>query len=71
MVDERLAAGAIELRDLIYTAWVKSADPVQEFKGYSISPEGADKAVSARAILPQGRWPSMRLNNVIVSGEMP
>ena len=33
MVDERLAAGAIELRDLIYTAWVKSADPVQEFKG--------------------------------------
>ncbi len=33
MVDERLAAGAIELRDLIYTAWVKSADPVQESKG--------------------------------------
>ncbi len=33
MVDERLAAGAIELRDLIFTAWVKSADPVQEFKG--------------------------------------
>ena len=33
MVDERLAAGAVELRDLIYTAWVKSADPVQEFKG--------------------------------------
>lgn len=33
MVDERLAAGTIELRDLIYTAWVKSADPVQEFKG--------------------------------------
>ena len=31
--DERLAAGATELRDLIYTAWVKSADPVQEFKG--------------------------------------
>ena len=33
MVDERLAAGVIELRDLIYTAWVKSGDPVQEFKG--------------------------------------
>jgi hypothetical protein len=32
-LDERLAAGAIELRDLIYTAWVKSADPVQEFHG--------------------------------------
>jgi hypothetical protein len=32
-LDERLAAGAIELRDLIYTAWVKSGDPVQEFHG--------------------------------------
>jgi hypothetical protein len=31
--EERLAAGAIELRDLIYTAWIKSADPVQEFHG--------------------------------------
>jgi hypothetical protein len=31
--EERLAAGAIELRDLIYTAWVKSGDPVQEYKG--------------------------------------
>ncbi len=30
---ERLAAGAIELRDLIYTAWVRSADPVEEFHG--------------------------------------
>ncbi len=28
--EERLAAGAIELRDLIYTAWVRSADPVPE-----------------------------------------
>jgi hypothetical protein len=28
---ERLAAGAIELRDLIYTAWIRSGDPVQEF----------------------------------------
>ena len=27
-VDERLAAGATKLRDLIYTAWVRSADPV-------------------------------------------
>jgi hypothetical protein len=27
-VDERLAAGAIELRDMIYTAWVKSALPI-------------------------------------------
>ena len=27
---ERLAAGAIELRDLIYSAWVHSADPVPE-----------------------------------------
>ena len=30
---ERLAAGAIELRNLIYSAWVHSADPVQEFHG--------------------------------------
>ena len=27
---ERLAAGASELRDLIYTAWVESAKPVPE-----------------------------------------
>lgn len=32
-LNERLAAGAIELRDMIYTTWVKSADPVQEFHG--------------------------------------
>jgi hypothetical protein len=31
--DERLAAGVIELRDLIYTAWVRSGDPVEEYKG--------------------------------------
>jgi hypothetical protein len=31
--DERLAAGAIELRDMIYTAWVRSGDPVEEFHG--------------------------------------
>lgn len=32
-VDQRLAAGAEELRDMIYTAWVKSADPVPAYKG--------------------------------------
>ena len=32
-VDERLAAGAIELRDMIYTAWVKSAVPIPPYKG--------------------------------------
>ncbi len=31
--EERLAAGAIQLRDMIYTAWIRSADPVQEFHG--------------------------------------
>jgi hypothetical protein len=31
--EERLAAGAIELRNMIYTAWLRSADPVQEFHG--------------------------------------
>ena len=31
-VDERLAAGAAELRDMIYTAWVKSADPVPAYR---------------------------------------
>ena len=31
--DERLAAGAIELRDMIYSAWLHSADPVEEYKG--------------------------------------
>jgi hypothetical protein len=30
---ERLAAGAIELRDLIYSAWLHSADPVEEYHG--------------------------------------
>jgi hypothetical protein len=32
-VEDRLGAGAIELRDMIYTAWVRSGDPVQEFHG--------------------------------------
>jgi hypothetical protein len=31
--EERLAAGAIELRNMIYTAWVRSGDPVEEYKG--------------------------------------
>ncbi|HTV08578.1 MAG TPA: hypothetical protein VMD97_06010 [Candidatus Aquilonibacter sp.] len=31
--EERLAAGAIELRNLIYSAWVHSADPVQQYHG--------------------------------------
>lgn len=31
--EERLAAGAIELRDLIYSAWVHSAEPVEEYHG--------------------------------------
>ncbi len=31
LVDERLAAGATELRDMIYTAWVRSGDPVPEY----------------------------------------
>jgi hypothetical protein len=31
--DERIAAGATELRDMIYTAWVKSADPIPVYKG--------------------------------------
>ncbi len=31
-VDERLAAGATELRDLIYTAWVRSADPLPAYR---------------------------------------
>jgi hypothetical protein len=32
-LDERMAAGAIELRDLIYTAWVRSGDPVEDHHG--------------------------------------
>ena len=31
--EERLAAGAIELRNLIDSAWTHSADPVQEYRG--------------------------------------
>jgi hypothetical protein len=32
-VDRQLAAGAVELRDMIYTAWIKSAEPVPPYKG--------------------------------------
>jgi hypothetical protein len=32
-VEERLAAGAIELRDMIETAWVRSGDPVDDYHG--------------------------------------
>jgi hypothetical protein len=32
-VDRQLAAGAIELRDMIYTAWIKSAEPVPAYSG--------------------------------------
>ncbi len=31
-VDERLAAGASKLRDIIYTAWIRSADPVPQYR---------------------------------------
>ena len=31
-VDQQLAAGATELRDMIYTAWVRSADPVPPYR---------------------------------------
>lgn len=30
---QRVAAGAIELRDLIYSAWTHSADPIEEYRG--------------------------------------
>ena len=31
-VDERLAAGVTELRNMIYTAWIRSADPVPQYR---------------------------------------
>jgi hypothetical protein len=40
MVDERLAAGATELRDMIYTAWIKSGDPVPAYRPAKASPAG-------------------------------
>jgi hypothetical protein len=33
-VDQQLAAGTTELRDMIYTAWVKSAEPVPPYQGH-------------------------------------
>jgi hypothetical protein len=32
-VDRQLAAGAIQLRDMIHTAWIKSALPVPAYTG--------------------------------------
>ena len=32
-VDQQLAAGAIELRNMIYTAWLKSAEPIPSYRG--------------------------------------
>ncbi len=32
-VEQQLAAGATELRNMIYTAWVKSAEPVPPYHG--------------------------------------
>ncbi len=34
-VEQRLAAGASMLRDMIYTAWIRSADPVPQHHGHS------------------------------------
>jgi hypothetical protein len=31
-VDQQMAAGATQLRDMIYTAWIRSADPVPPYK---------------------------------------
>ena len=36
--EERLAAGAIELRDMIYSAWIHSAEPVQEYHEAPLPP---------------------------------
>lgn len=43
---ERLAAGADELRDLIYAAWVKSAEPVPEWHDQKPQKEGVAPAKS-------------------------
>lgn len=32
-IDQQLAAGALELRNMIYTAWLKSAEPVPQYRG--------------------------------------
>ncbi len=51
MVDEQLAAGAIELRDLIYTAWVRSADPVPT-PAWMAPPAAAPSAAAPSAAAP-------------------
>ena len=40
--DERVAAGVTELRDLIYTAWIRSADPVPEYRNSQKTKPSAD-----------------------------
>lgn len=40
-IDERIAAGATELRDVIYTAWVKSGDPVPQYRNSQKVPAGS------------------------------
>jgi TonB family protein len=47
--EERLAAGAAELRDLYVAAWVKSAEPVPEWK-----PEHAETAPQTLTVQPAG-----------------
>lgn len=37
-IDQRLAAGATKLRDVIYTAWVKSADAVPQYRNGTPAP---------------------------------
>lgn len=44
-VAERLAAGATELRDMIYTAWLESAKPVPEWHPAAPKMEGASTTV--------------------------
>ncbi|WP_188758102.1 S1/P1 nuclease [Edaphobacter acidisoli] len=41
-----LADGAIELRDMIYTAWLRSADPVEEFHGEARMPMNTHAVVA-------------------------
>jgi hypothetical protein len=41
---ERLAAGASMLRDLIYSAWIKSAEPVPEWRPHTDKTAGEGKA---------------------------
>ena len=47
--DERLAAGASMLRDMIYAAWQHSADPVPEYHGDAASPKSGAGALSKPA----------------------